>query len=305
MKILVFTEKPFAPAAVKAIENVINASGNELEVIEMGTRADLLEGVKNANGLIVRSDKIDEAVMEAAPNLKVIVRAGAGYDNIDLAAATKHGICVMNTPGQNSNAVAELVFGMVVMMCRNQYNGKSGSELKGKSLGIYAFGQVGRNVARIAKGFGMSLEALDKFVPDAMMEGEGVKPVHSPEELFSQNQFVSLHIPATPETKNSIGYDLVMKMPEGGVLINTARKEVIDEAGLIKALEERPDLRYVSDIKPDSAEEFEKKFAARVFFTPKKMGAQTAEANFNAGVAAAEQTVAYLKDGWNKYQVNK
>ncbi|MBD5195814.1 MAG: 3-phosphoglycerate dehydrogenase [Bacteroides sp.] len=305
MKILVFTEKPFAPAAVKAIENVINASGNELEVIEMGTRADLLEGVKNANGLIVRSDKIDEAVMEAAPNLKVIVRAGAGYDNIDLAAATKHGICVMNTPGQNSNAVAELVFGMVVMMCRNQYNGKSGSELKGKSLGIYAFGQVGRNVARIAKGFGMSLEALDKFVPDAMMEGEGVKPVHTPEELFSQNQFVSLHIPATPETKNSIGYDLVMKMPEGGVLINTARKEVIDEAGLIKALEERPDLRYVSDIKPDSAEEFEKKFAARVFFTPKKMGAQTAEANFNAGVAAAEQTVAYLKDGWNKYQVNK
>lgn len=305
MKILVFTEKPFAPSAVKAIENVINASGNELEVIEMGTRADLLEGVKNANGLIVRSDKIDEAVMEAAPNLKVIVRAGAGYDNIDLAAATKHGICVMNTPGQNSNAVAELVFGMVVMMCRNQYNGKSGSELKGKSLGIYAFGQVGRNVARIAKGFGMSLEALDKFVPDAMMEGEGVKPVHTPEELFSQNQFVSLHIPATPETKNSIGYDLVMKMPEGGVLINTARKEVIDEAGLIKALEERPDLRYVSDIKPDSAEEFEKKFAARVFFTPKKMGAQTAEANFNAGVAAAEQTVAYLKDGWNKYQVNK
>lgn len=207
--------------------------------------------------------------------------------------------------GQNSNAVAELVFGMVVMMCRNQYNGKSGTELKGKSLGIYAFGQVGRNVARIAKGFGMKLEALDKFVDDAVMLGEGVQPVHSPEELFTNNHFVSLHIPATPETRNSIGYDLVMKMPKGGVLINTARKEVIDEAGLIKALEERPDLRYVSDIKPDSAEEFEKKFAARVFFTPKKMGAQTAEANFNAGVAAAEQVIAYLKDGWNKYQVNK
>lgn len=305
MKILVFTEKPFAPAAVKAIENVVNASGNELEVIEMGTRADLLEGLKNAEGLIVRSDKIDEAAMEAAPKLKVIVRAGAGYDNIDLEAATKHGICVMNTPGQNSNAVAELVFGMIVMMCRNQYNGKSGSELKGKSLGIYAFGQVGRNVARIAKGFDMKLEALDKFVPDAVMEGEGVKPVHSPEELFTNNHFVSLHIPATPETRGSIGYDLIMKMPEGGVLINTARKEVIDEAGLMKALEERPDLRYISDIKPDTAEEFEKKFAARVFFTPKKMGAQTAEANFNAGVAAAEQVVAYLKDGWNKYQVNK
>lgn len=305
MKILVFTEKPFAPAAVKAIENTVNASGNELEVVEGGTRADLLEAVKNANGLIVRSDKIDGDVMDAAPELKVIVRAGAGYDNIDLAAATAHGICVMNTPGQNSNAVAELVFGMMVMMCRNQYNGKSGTELKEKSLGIYAFGQVGRNVARIAKGFGMKIEALDKFVPDAVMEGEGVKPVHTPEELFSQNDFVSLHIPATAETRNSIGYDLVTKMPKGGVLVNTARKEVIDEEGLIKALEERPDLRYVSDIKPDRAEEFEQKFASRVFFTPKKMGAQTAEANFNAGVAAAEQAIAYLKDGWNKFQVNK
>lgn len=305
MKILVFTEKPFAPAAVKAIENAVNASGNDLEVVEEGTRADLLEAIKDADGLIVRSDKITSDIMDAAPKLKVIVRAGAGYDNIDLEGATKHGICVMNTPGQNSNAVAELVFGMIIMMCRNQYNGKSGSELKGKSLGLYAFGQVGRNVARIAKGFMMQVSALDKFVPDVMMEGEGVKPLHTPEELFSDNDFVSLHIPATPETKGSIGYDLVMKMPKGGVLINTARKEVIDEEGLLKALKERPDLRYISDIKPDRAEDFEKEFAARVFFTPKKMGAQTAEANFNAGVAAAEQTVAYLKDGWNKYQVNK
>lgn len=305
MKILVFTEKPFAPAAVKAIENAVNASGNDLEVVEEGTRADLLEAIKDAEGLIVRSDKITSDIMDAAPKLKVIVRAGAGYDNIDLEAATKHGICVMNTPGQNSNAVAELVFGMIIMMCRNQYNGKSGSELKGKSLGLYAFGQVGRNVARIAKGFMMQVSALDKFVPDVMMEGEGVKPLHTPEELFSENDFVSLHIPATPETKGSIGYDLVTKMPKGGVLINTARKEVIDEEGLLKALKERPDLRYISDIKPDKAEDFEKEFAARVFFTPKKMGAQTAEANFNAGVAAAEQTVAYLKDGWNKYRVNK
>lgn len=305
MKILVFTEKPFAPAAVKAIENSINASGNELEVVEGGTRADLLEAVRNADGLIVRSDKIDNDIMDAAPQLKVIVRAGAGYDNIDLEAATKHGICVMNTPGQNSNAVAELVFGMIIMMCRNQYNGKSGTELKDKTLGLYAFGQVGRNVARIAKGFGMHVSALDKFVPDVMMEGEGVKPLHSADELFAENQFVSLHIPATAETRKSIGYDLVMKMPQNGVLINTARKEVIDEEGLMKALEERPDLRYVSDIKPDTAEEFEKKFAERVFFTPKKMGAQTAEANFNAGVAAAEQVVAYLTDGWDKYRVNK
>lgn len=304
MKILVFTEKPFAAAAVKAIEEVIVSSGNEMNLVEGGTRADLLEAVKTADGLIVRSDKIDGEVMDAAPALKVIVRAGAGYDNIDLEAATNHGICVMNTPGQNSNAVAELVFGMAVMMCRNQYNGKSGTELKGKRLGIYAFGQVGRNVARIAKGFGMEIEALDKFVPDAAMEEAGVKPVHAPEELFT-NDFVSLHIPATAETKNSIGYDLAMKMPKNGVLINTARKEVIDEAGLIKALEVRQDLKYISDIKPDAAEEFESKFGSRVFFTPKKMGAQTAEANYNAGVAAAKQAIGFLVDGNNRFQVNK
>lgn len=306
MKILVFTEKPFAPAAVKAIEDTVNASGNELEVVEGGTREDFLTAMPGTAGLIVRSDKVDGAIMDASNgSLKVIVRAGAGYDNIDLEAASARKICVMNTPGQNSNAVAELVFGMVVMMCRNQYNGKSGTELKGKSLGIYAYGQVGRNVARIAKGFDMKIEACDRFVNDLVMEADGVMPVKTPEELFANNDFVSLHIPATAETKGSIGYDLVMRMPKNGVLINTARKEVIDEAGLKKALEERPDLRYVADVKPDTAEEFEKEFSTRVFFTPKKMGAQTAEANFNAGVAAAEQTIAYLKDGWNKYQVNR
>ncbi len=305
MKILVFTEKPFAPAAVKAIEQTVNASGNELKLVEGGTREDFVEAITDADALIVRSDKVDRALLDHAKNLKVIVRAGAGYDNIDLDAASDKKICVMNTPGQNSNAVAELVFGMIVMMCRNQYNGKSGSELKGKSLGIYAYGQVGRNVARIAKGFDMKIEALDKFVDDAVMEADGIRPLHDVKELFSSNDFVSLHIPATAETKNSIGYDLVMLMPKNGVLVNTARKEVIDEEGLIRALEERPDLRYVSDIKPDKAEEFEKKFASRVFFTPKKMGAQTAEANFNAGVAAAQQSIAYLKDGFNKYQVNR
>lgn len=305
MKILVFTEKPFAPAAVKAIEQTVNASGNELKLVEGGTREDFVEAITDADALIVRSDKVDRALLDHAKNLKVIVRAGAGYDNIDLDAASDKKICVMNTPGQNSNAVAELVFGMIVMMCRNQYNGKSGSELKGKSLGIYAYGQVGRNVARIAKGFDMKIEALDKFVDDTVMEADGIKPLHDVKELFSSNDFVSLHIPATAETKNSIGYDLVMLMPKNGVLVNTARKEVIDEEGLIRVLEERPDLRYVSDIKPDKAEEFEKKFASRVFFTPKKMGAQTAEANFNAGVAAAQQSIAYLKDGFNKYQVNR
>lgn len=305
MKILVFTEKPFAPAAVKAIANVINAAEAEMKLVEKGTREDLLEAVKDADGLIVRSDIVDAEVMDAGKQLQVIVRAGAGYDNIDLKAATEHGICVMNTPGQNSNAVAELVFGMIVMMCRNKYNGKSGSELKGKTLGIYAFGQVGRNVARIATGFGMKISALDVFVPAEVMIEQGVLPVKDVKDLFSQNEFVSLHIPATPETKKSIGYDLVMLMPENGVLVNTARKEIIDEDGLLRALEERPDLRYVSDIKPDKAEEFEKRFADRVFFTPKKMGAQTAEANFNAGVAAAEQVVAYIRTGFNKFQVNK
>ena len=305
MKVLVFTEKPFAPAAVKAIANVINAAEAEMVLVEKGTRQDFLEAVKDVDGLIVRSDIVDAPIIEAGKQLQVIVRAGAGYDNIDLKAATEHGICVINTPGQNSNAVAELVFGMIVMMCRNKYNGTSGSELKDKSLGIYAFGQVGRNVARIATGFGMKISALDVFVPAEIMIQQGVLPVENVKDLFSKNDFVSIHIPATPETKKSIGYDLVVSMPKNGVLVNTARKEVIDEDGLIKALEERPDLRYVSDIKPDKAEEFEKKFADRVFFTPKKMGAQTAEANFNAGVAAAEQVVAYIRTGWNKYQVNK
>ncbi|MDE6237418.1 MAG: 3-phosphoglycerate dehydrogenase, partial [Muribaculaceae bacterium] len=225
MKILVFTEKPFAKAAVKAIANTVDASGNDLELVEMGTREDFLAAMPGTDGLIVRSDKVDAAIMDAAKgSLKVIVRAGAGYDNIDLDAASERKICVMNTPGQNSNAVAELVFGMIVMMCRNLYNGKSGSELRGKSLGIYAYGQVGRNVARIAKGFDMKIEALDKFVDDVVMEADGVKPIHDVERLFSENDFVSLHIPATPETRGSIGYDLVMKMPQGGVLINTDRK---------------------------------------------------------------------------------
>lgn len=305
MKILVFTEKPFAPAAAKAISEAIVASGNEVALVEKGNREDLMKAVADADGLIVRSDIIDKEVMDNAPKLKVIVRAGAGYDNIDLAAATEHNICVMNTPGQNSNAVAELVFGMTVMMVRNLYTGTSGTELKGKSLGIYAFGQVGRNVARIAKGFDMKVTALDVFVPDEAIEAEGVKPLHDVKELFSQNEFVSLHIPATPQTKKSIGYELAMLMPKGAVLINTARKEVIDEEGLMKAMEERADIRYVSDIKPDTAADFEAKFPGRVFFTPKKMGAQTAEANFNAGIAAAEQSIAFLKDGWNKFQVNK
>ena len=235
----------------------------------------------------------------------MIVRAGAGVDSIDLEAAKQRGVCVMNTPGQNSNAVAELVFGMLVMLIRNNFNGKAGTELKGKTLGIHAYGQVGRNVARIAKGFGMEVSALDPFVTDEAMIADGIRPVHSVEELYSNNQYVSLHIPATAETKKSIGERLIDLLPENGVVINTARKEIIDEPSLVEALRKRTDVRYVADVKPDIADEIKAEFADRVFFTPKKMGAQTAEANINAGIAAAKQVVAFLKDGWNKYQVNK
>ena len=305
MKILVATEKPFAPVAVDGIKEVIAASGNELVLLEKGTKADLINAVADAAGLIVRSDIVDKEVLDAAKELKVVVRAGAGYDNIDLAEATAHGVCVMNTPGQNSNAVAELVFGMLVMMIRNNYNGTAGTELKEKTLGIHAYGQVGRNVARIAKGFGMTVSALDPFVKDEDMIADGITPLHSVEELYKNNQYVSLHIPATPQTKKSVTKELIKLMPKNGVLINTARKEVINEESLAEALAERADFRYIADVKPDNAAELKEKYGDRIFYTPKKMGAQTAEANIKAGIAAAEQVVANLKDGWNRFQVNK
>ncbi len=305
MKILVATEKPFAPVAVQGIREVIEEAGHELVLVEKGTRADMLAAVADVAGLIVRSDKVDKEVFDAAPQLKVVVRAGAGYDNIDLAEATAHGVCVMNTPGQNANAVAELVMGMLVTLIRNRYNGTSGTELLGKTLGIHAYGAVGRNVARIAKGFGMKVSALDPWVKDEAMEADGITPVHNLEDLYKNNQYVSLHIPATPETRGSVNRALVELMPKGGVLVNAARKEVIDEASLAEALEARTDLRYVADVKPDAAAEYEEKFGDRVMFTPKKMGAQTSEANINAGLAAARQVVAHLKDGFNRFQVNK
>ena len=306
MKVLVATEKPFAAVAVDGIRKVLDEAGYELALLEKySSKQELLDAVADADGLIIRSDIVDKEVLDAAKQLKIVVRAGAGYDNIDLEASKAKGVVAQNTPGQNSNAVAELVFGMTVMAVRNMYNGTSGTELKEKSIGIHAFGQVGRNVARIAKGFGMEVSALDPYCPDEVITEAGVKPIHSVEELYSTNQFVSLHIPATAETKKSVGYDLVKLMPKNGVLINTARKEVIDEEGLAKAMEERPDIKYVADIKPDTAEELKAKFGDRVFFTPKKMGAQTAEANINAGIAAAQQTVAFLRDGINRFQVNK
>lgn len=306
MKVLVATEKPFAPVAVEGIRKVVEDAGHQLALLEKyGSRQELLDAVKDADALIIRSDKVDAEVLDAAPALKIVVRAGAGYDNVDLAAATAHNVCVENTPGQNSNAVAELVFGMTVMAVRNMYNGTSGTELKDKELGIHAFGQVGRNVARIAKGFGMEVSALDPYCPDEVMVAAGVTPVKGIDELYSGNQIVSLHIPATPETKGSVGYELVMKLPKNGVLVNTARKEVIDEEGLRKALAERPDLKYVADVKPDNAAVLEEECAGRVFFTPKKMGAQTAEANINAGIAAARQIVDFFRDGSAPFRVNK
>ena len=306
MKVLVATDKPFAKIAVDGIRKEIEAAGYELALLEKyGEKAKLLEAVKDADAIIIRSDVIDAEVLDAAKELKIVVRAGAGYDNVDLEAATAHNVCVMNTPGQNSNAVAELAFGLMVMAVRNMYNGASGTELKGKKLGIHAYGNVGRNVARIAKGFGMDIYAYDAYCPKEVIEADGVKAVASTEELYATCNIVSLHIPATPETKNSINYDLVDKMPKNGLLVNTARKEVINEADLLRLMNDRPDLEYVTDIMPVHHAEFADHFLGRYFSTPKKMGAQTAEANINAGIAAARQIVGFLKDGCEKFRVNK
>ena len=305
MKVLVATEKPFAAAAVNGIREVTEAAGFTLELLEKYTeKTQLLEAVTDADALIVRSDKVDAEVLEAARQLRIVVRAGAGYDNIDLEAASARKVVVMNTPGQNSNAVAELVFGMMVMAARNFYNGKSGTELMGKKLGILAFGNVGRNVARIAKGFGMEVMAYDAYCPKDAIEAAGVEAADSQEQLFEQCDVVSLHIPATPETRKSINAALVDKMRKGGVLVNTARKEVIDEEQLMEVMTRRTDLKYVTDIMPDAHERFAA-FEGRYFSTPKKMGAQTAEANINAGIAAANQIVGFLKDGITRFQVNK
>lgn len=305
MKILVATEKPFAPVAVEGIRKIVEESGNELALLERGSRANLLAAVADVEALIVRSDIIDRDVLDAAPKLRIVVRAGAGVDNIDLAYAREKAVVVMNTPGQNANAVAELVFGMLVSMARNRFDGTSGFELKGKRLGLQAYGQVGRNVARIAKGFGMEVSAYDPYLDDAVLTAEGVTPVHDLHELYSNNRFVSLHIPATPDTRGSIGRDLVALMPKGGILINTARKEIIDEASLLDILAERTDLMYIADVKPDREADFLALDAKRVMFTPKKMGAQTAEANINAGLAAARQIVDYFTTGNERFRVNR
>ena len=306
MKILVATEKPFAKAAVDGIREIIEGAGYELALLEKyADKADLLAAVKDADGLIIRSDKVTAEVVAAAEKLKIVVRAGAGYDNVDLAACTAKGIVVMNTPGQNSNAVAELVVGMMVFMARNQFTPGTGSEISGKRLGIQAYGNVGRIVARYGKALGMKVCAFDPFVPADVFKADGVEVADSVEKLYASSDFLSLHIPATAQTRGSIGYELLSSMPKGGVLINTARKEVIDEQGLIRAFEERADLKYITDIAAEAQPLLTEKFGKRVFATPKKMGAETAEANLNAGLAAARQTVDFLKNGNRRFQVNK
>lgn len=306
MKILVATEKPFAPVAVDGIRDVVEQAGYQLVLLEKYiSKQQLLEAVADADALIIRSDNVDKEVLDAAKNLKIVVRAGAGYDNIDLAAATAHNVVAMNTPGQNSNAVAELALGLMVMAVRNMYDGTSGTELLGKKLGIHAYGNVGRNVARIAKGFGMDIYAYDAYCPDEVMINDGITPVHSAEQLYSTCDVVSLHIPATPATKGSINYALLSNMPQGALLVNTARKEVINEDELIRFMQERTDFRYVTDIMPAADQKMQELFAERYFATPKKMGAQTAEANINAGIAAAKQIVDFLQNGNTRFQVNK
>ena len=305
MKVLIATAKPFAAEAVQGIKKEFEGTGHEVVLLEKyETNEQLLDAVKDVDAMIVRSDKITAEVLDAAKNLKIVVRAGAGFDSIDCQYAKEKNVVVENTPGQNANAVAELVMGMLVYVARNHFNGKSGHELMGRRLGLLAFGNVGRNVARIAKGFGMEVSAYDAFVPAEAIEKEGVHACKDQKELFEISDVLSLHIPATPETIKSINYDMVNLMPKGGILVNAARKEVIDEEGLLKLMNEREDLRYIADIMPDIDEEF-KKFGTRYFATPKKMGAQTAEANINAGIAAARQINAFFTDGCTKFQVNK
>ncbi|HEY5592622.1 MAG TPA: NAD(P)-dependent oxidoreductase [Paludibacter sp.] len=306
MKVLIATDKPFAKIAVNGIRQEIEAAGFELALLEKYTeKQQLLDAVVDADAIIIRSDIVDAEVIAAAKQLKIVVRAGAGYDNVDLEAATAAGVCVMNTPGQNSNAVAELVFGLLVYAARNFYNGTSGTELFGKKLGIHAYGNVGRNVARIAKGFGMELYAFDAYCRAEDIKKDSVEPLSSVENLYETCDIVSVHIPATAETKNSINFALLNRMPKGAILVNTARKEVINEVELVQFMTANPDFKYLTDIVPGNDAEMTEKFSGRYFTTPKKMGAQTSEANINAGIAAAKQIVDFIKNGNEQFKVNK
>jgi len=304
-KVLIATVKPFSAEAVDEVKGVFKEAGYEVEVLaKYPDQSDLINAVADADAMIIRSDKVDREVLKAAGNLKIVVRAGAGYDNVDLGAATENGVVVMNTPGQNSNAVAELALGMMVFMNRNRLTPATGSELRGKKLGIHAYGYVGRIVGMIAKGFGMKVYAFDPYIDPVIIKNDGVVSEESVEDLYSKCEYISLHIPANEETKGSVNFDLMNLMPAGATLVNTARKEVIDETGLLKMFREKDDFRYLSDIAPECKDELEEQYPERVFFTPKKMGAQTAEANLNAGVAAARQIVNFLEQGDTTFKVN-
>ena len=306
MKVLLATQKPFAAKAVDGIVKILTEAGHEVVKLEKyAEQSDFVAAVADVEAIIIRSDKVTAEVIAAAPKLKIVVRAGAGYDNVDLAAATAAGVVVMNTPGQNSNAVAELALGMMIFMARTHFTPATGSELQGKRLGVQAYGNVGRLVGQKAKALGMKISALDPFLTDEQIVAGGAEPVHSVEELYANSDYLSIHIPALPTTIKSIGYDLITKMPKGATLVNTARKEVIDEDGLLKALDEREDLKYVTDVMPDNYDQLTKKFGYRVFATPKKMGAQTSEANVNAGLAAARQIADFFATGNTRFQVNK
>lgn len=307
MKALVATQKPFAAKAVEGIKAIFKAAGIETVMLEKYvSEAELIESVADVDALIVRSDKVTKAVLDAAKKLKIVVRAGAGYDNLDLEACTAHNVVAMNTPGQNANAVAELAIAFMIYMSRNRFTPGTGSEISGKRLGLQAFGNVARLVGAKAAALGMKVMAYDPFVKPEDMKAAGVEVAESLEQLYGSSDFVSLHIPATPQTVGSVGASLVSLMPKGACLVNTARKEVIDEASLLALLSGgREDLKYVADVAPDAAADFEQALGKRYFATPKKMGAETAEANVNAGLAAANQIVAYLKDGCERFRLNR
>lgn len=304
-KILIATEKPFSPVAVKKISKIFKKAGYELSVLEKyESRQELLDALKDAEGAIIRSDKFDAEVLNAAEKLKIVVRAGAGYDNVDLETATKNNVVVMNTPGQNSNAVAELAIGLAIFGIREMFSGKPGAELRGRTLGLHGFGYVARNVFRIARAFGMKVIVYTRFSKHAAA-AIGLKVTNSLEQLYEKSDIVSIHVPAKGEHVRSVTHEILQHLKDNAIVVNTARKEVINEPDLLKIMEEKPQMKYLSDVTPDSEDVFMEKFEGRYFFTPKKAGAQTSEANINAGVAAAEQIVDFFEKGDVTYKVNK
>lgn len=304
-KILIATVKPFAPVAVKKISKIFKKAGYEVQLLEKyATKDELLNAVATVDAAIIRSDKFDAEVLNAAKNLKIVVRAGAGYDNVDLKVATVNKVVVMNTPGQNANAVAELAIGLAILGIREQFSGKPGGELRGRTMGLHGFGFVARNVFRIARAMGMKVIVYTRY-STAAAAAIGLKVTNSLEQLYEKSDVVSIHVPARGEHLKSVSYEVLNHLKDGSIIVNTARKEVINEPDLVKIMEEKPNVKYMSDLTPDCESEFKEKFPGRFFFTPKKAGAQTAEANLNAGIAAAEQIVGFFESGDVMHKVNE